>query len=382
MSKTVKLSEFCGYIAGRQREIVAVYAEIEQVQQQFNELFRQKMQAWQTAISRGVPLLLGDQALPPALAQSLLQVIGEERAKLEREIADLTAQVDTQRQAADRTVAEAQAEMQTLRRANPQLDAEEEAIKARRAEIAQALQQLDAEIKATGWLTGFFRRRRLRRQRDQVRAGLATETARLRRVRQQWQDEKQRFEANQGRLCAQWEAAGIEAAQAQARLDHLLGNLERLSREQGAARLLAELTAAPAAAEPLHTLLAEMAELNRTKAEYEEGLRTVAEALGLLKGLGEGMERFYRSAAKVLEEQRQYNLRELRIELSAAVLDFHALWPELRAQVKDEKTLGAQPAEFSRRVRAAIEGRLGDSAIAAMFESMGDALTRATKAWG
>ena len=107
----------------------------------------------------------------------------------------------------------------------------------------------------------------------------------------------------------------------------------------------------------------------------------MAEALGLLKGLAEGMERFGRSADKVLEEQRRYNLRQLRLELSDVVLGFHSLWPALRAQVKDEKTLGAQPAEFSRRVRATIDGRLSDDAIAAMFESMGDALTRATKAW-
>ncbi len=382
MSKTVRLGEFCDFVARRAQEIKGVYAEIEEVQGQFNEIYRQKMQAWQAAVSKAVPLLLGDSALPPSLAQSLLQVIGEERAKLEKEVADLTAQAQAQREEADRTLGEAQAELKALRQMNPQLDADEEAIKGRRAEIQQAIQQLDAQIKATGRLTGFFQRRRVGRERDQARANLAAETARLRRVRETWQSEKRRFETNQGQLHAKWEATSAEAAQTQARRDYLQGNLDRLSRERGAARLAAEMTAVPEAPEPLRSTLAEVVELNRVKAEYEEGLRTVAEALGLLKGLGEGMDRFYMSAEKVYEEQRQYNLRELQLGLSDPVLGFHALWPELQAQVKDEKMLGTHPAEFSRRVHSAIEGRLGDKAIAGMFDSMGDALTKATKAWG
>ncbi len=58
------------------------------------------------------------------------------------------------------------------------------------------------------------------------------------------------------------------------------------------------------------------------------------------------------------------------------------LWPEFRNQVRDEKALGKNPLEFSRTVRAVIQNRLTDQAIASMFETMGDALTRATKAWG
>lgn len=381
MSKTVGLGEFCRYVAQQEREIRNVYTEIEEVQQQFNEFHRQLVQAQQAALADTLPMLDDESALPPALAQSLLTVVDQERAKLEQEMAEVATLVEARREEADRAIAQAQAELEALRQVNPQLDAEEEAIKAQCTAIQRAIPQFEAEIKALPWLTGFFRRRRLRKELEVQRANLVAELGRLREVRERWLEEKRGFQATQAELQSAWQVASTEAAKQQARLDYLQANVGRLSRERGAARFLAELEQAPEAPEPLAAALAKIAELNRTRAEYEAGLRAVAEALGLLKGLAEGMERFGRSADKVLEEQRRYNLRQLRLELSDVVLGFHSLWPALRAQVKDEKTLGAQPAEFSRRVRAAIDGRLSDDAIAAMFESMGDALTRATKAW-
>ncbi len=381
MAETKRLDGFCSYIGLQGRAIREVYAEIEEVQFQFNEIYRQKMAEWQAAMNKGVPMLIGGAEPPPIVAQSLLRVIAEEHAKLEKEIADLTAQVSQKRAEADGAIAEAQAELAALRKENPRLDAEEEQIKASRQASQERLQQLEAEIKRTGWLS-FRRRGQLKRQREQERQALVQATTQLRRVRQAWEDDKKVYQQNQVRLHAQFDQAGVEAAQLQARLDYLRGNLEQLGRQNGAGRYLAELQAVPEVPEPLRQALAQMVELNRVKAEYEEGLRTVAEGLGLLKGLSEGMDRFSQSAGKVLEEQRQYSLKELKVRLSDEVLAFHALWPEFRNQVKDEKGLGTHPTEFSKRVNAIIKERLGDAAIAGMFNSLGDALTEATRAWG
>jgi len=382
MPKTLKLGEFCRFIGEQQNAIEAVYAEIEEVQRQFNGIYQQKVQDWQATLSKGVPLLLADAAPPPALAQDLLRIIDEERAKLEKEIAALADQVREQRNAADRAIAEAQAELAALRQENPQLNAQEEEIKARCAALQQSIQQLEVQIKNTGFLTAFFQRRRLVRERDSQRQALAAQMARLRQVRQSWVDEKKRAADNQARLHSQFDTASIEAAQQQARLDYLQANLQLLSRQNGAGRFLAELKDVPPVSEPLRGVLSQMVELNRIKGEYEEGLRTVAEALGLLKGLAEGMDRFRKSADKVHEEQQTYNLRELRLVLSDQVLGFAALWPEFQAQVKDEKQLGTHPAEFSQRVQPLLATRLSDKIIADTFESLGDALTQATKAWG
>jgi chromosome segregation ATPase len=382
MGSALRLRDFCQYVADRRQSAHAVYTEIEEVQRQFNGIYGQTMEAWKTNVSKGAPLLLAPgAALPPSLAQTLLNTIAEERAKLEKEMADLTAKVKSLRAEGDSAVHEAQAELEAMRRENPELDAREERTKAHLVELRQQVARIHDDLKRTS-LLAFGQRNRLNKELAETQRGIAAEESCLHRVRQEWVDEKQRFQQNQTRLHAKWDTAAIEAAQSQARLDYLQSNLETLSRQNGAGRTLAELQAEPeGTAEPLRAVLAQMVGLNRTKTDYEAGLRTVAEALGLLKGLADGLDRFQLSANKVLEEQQQYSLKELRIELGPQVTDFHAVWPEFQAQVKDEKTLGTHPAEFSKRVEAILAGRFTDAAIAAMFDGMGTALDAATKVW-
>ena len=377
MARSMNLDEFCSYVANQWRAMLQVYAEIEQVQQQLNDIHLRNLQLWQEAVP---PLAAEPSALPPQMARDLLAMVEEERAKLEQECRDLGSQIGGLRQRADGALAAAQSELQALRQMNPQLDAEEERTKLLLAELGDSIRALDAQIRGTGWLQ-LGLRRRLREQRDESARALQEARTRLRSLRQTWDDQKQRYQGNQARLQQEWEQASIEAAQKQARLDHLQANIKQLARQQGAARYLASLQQAPDVGGRLQPVLNDMVARNRLKAAYEEGLRAVAESLGLLRGLAEGMDRFYRSAEKVLEEQRRYNLARLKVRVDDLVLSFHAVWPEFASQVKDEKALGVDPLEFSRRVHSVIQSRLGDQAIAAMFESMGASLSEATKAW-
>jgi hypothetical protein len=93
------------------------------------------------------------------------------------------------------------------------------------------------------------------------------------------------------------------------------------------------------------------------------------------------MDRFIRSVATVYEEQRRYKLPSLSLNLSNAVTSFHTVWPDFQAKVKDEKYLGTHPLEFNQRIEDIVQARINEAAIQKMFEDMGDALTRATKAW-
>ncbi|MBC7254940.1 MAG: hypothetical protein H5T66_02385, partial [Chloroflexi bacterium] len=115
---------------------------------------------------------------------------------------------------------------------------------------------------------------------------------------------------------------------------------------------------------------------------FEEGLQAIAEALGLLKGLSNGLERFTQSVGKVLAEQRRYNLKPVRVLVPELAVNVNALWAELRQKVQDERYLGANPLEFVRLGREEITGRLSNEIIQAFFEGMGNALNEATKAWG
>jgi hypothetical protein len=203
----------------------------------------------------------------------------------------------------------------------------------------------------------------------------------IRKVRETWQAEKVRLQQAQSDLQGQWQALSVEVSQLQARVDYLSGHFDAESKRNAVWNLLGDIKDIPVREGVWEERLSALAELNGQKEAYEAGLRSVAELLGMLKGLVEGMDRFIRSVATVYEEQNRYKLPSLTLNVSDAVTSFHAMWPDFQAKVKDEKYLGTHPLEFEGRIREYLPQRLSEPAIEKMFEDMGNALTQATKAW-
>lgn len=380
------LGNFYSYIRNNRKRIADIYREIEEIQYQFNDLHARLLQGRQKLIDTYVPLLLKTDDLPADLAQLLATQEKVERDALQKEISALEEETALKRQKADQLIKQAQEQIAQLRQQNPILNEQEEQLKARRASIEREIQRLDNELKRLGcfpigWLTNYFRRRRLLKQRRKLAENLEAINRGIRAVRAKWQEEKKRLQESQAELQSQWQALSVEVAQLQARLDDLTANIEEYSKQRAVRNWLSNLQDLPATDEPWRERLAPLVELNRKKAQYEAGLTSVAEILGLLKGLGEGMDRFIRSVATVYEEQQRYKLPNLRLNLSDAVTSFHAIWPDFQAKVKDEKYLGAHPLEFSQRIKEVVQQKLHESAIQKMFEDMGNALTEATKAW-
>jgi len=381
MGTRMSLAEFYKYIRQNRKRIADIYREIEEIQYQFNDLYTRQLEERQKLIATHAPQLLqASEDLPVELTQLLEAQELIERKVIQAEIARLEGEIAEKRQKADGLITEAQRRVAYLREQNPILDQQEEELKARHASLEDEIAQLDTEIKQLG-LTSFFKRRRLRRERAQLAENLESLKAGIRTVREKWQAEKKRLQETQTDLQNQWQALSVETAQLQARLDYLRANIDELSRRNAAQNLLSSLEELPILEGPWRERLNPIVELARTKTNYETGLTSVAEILGLLKGLGEGMDRFMRSVATVYEEQRRYKLPALTVNLSDAVTSFHAVWPDFQAQVKDEKYLGTHPLEFNRRIQDIVRERINEADIQKMFDDMGDALTRATKAW-
>jgi chromosome segregation ATPase len=387
MGATMSLADFFNYCRDNRKRIDDIYREIEEIQAQFNGLYANQLDERNRLIDACAAEMLSASAnLPLELARLLDAQEQAERQALRDEITTLTGQVGNQRQKADSLVTKAQQQMAHLREENPVLNQQEEELKARRVRMELDLQKLDVELKRLPtfplrWLTHSGQRRKLNQQHAQLSENLQAMTAGIRTVRAKWQEEKKRLQENQANLQGQWQAASVEASQNQAQLDYLSSNLDALSKRNAARNLLDKLTEIPAMESPWKERLAPLSELNRSKAAYEAGLRSVAEMLGMLKGLGEGMDRFIRSVGTVYEEQRRYSLAALTVRLSDTVTDFHAAWPDTQTKVKDEKYLGLHPLEFSQRVLEFMQQRLNSAAIQRVFEDMGGALNQATKAW-
>jgi chromosome segregation ATPase len=269
----------------------------------------------------------------------------------------------------DRLTAEAQAAVAHLREANPELDRQEEQLKAAMVKdqdrYAELFEQIEAlERRFLGGMIHFIQINKLNRQHDKIKRRQAQTLQKLRTVRKEWQQSIDGAGETQAALREQWQAKSIEVSRAQSRRDHVAANLAVLAEEAAIQRLLAELV-----------------EHNHIRHSYEQGLQAVAEAAGLLKGLGEGLARFGESVGKVLQEQRRYSLADVRVPVPEFAIAVNDTWRLLQGQIKDEKQMGAQPLEFSRIITAGLSQRLPDRVIRQFFESMGAALNEATAAW-
>jgi len=381
MGTKMSLADFYKYSRENRKRIADIYREIEEIKNQFNDLYARQVEERRKLVSAHVPLLLEHRdELPQELRQALDDQERVEREALEEEIAALKAETAEKRQKADDLIREAQRRVTNLRQQNPILDQQEEELKARRASMENQIQELDDEIQHLG-ITSFFKKRQLRREREQLMDNLDEIEAGIRAVRERWQEEKKALQASQTDLQNQWQALSVEVAQLQARLDHLVTNIDDESKKRAAQNWVNDLDELPDVEGPWQERLRPVVELGRNRKQYEAGLTSVAEILGLLKGLGEGMDRFLRSLATLYEEQRRYRLPALTVNLSDAVTSFHTMWPDFQSEVKDEKYLGTHPLEFNRRVSNIVQEHINQEDIQKMFDDMGQALSQATKAW-
>ena len=384
----MSLRDFYRYLDDKRSELAAAYKDVEEVQFEFNEIFRQEMAAWQEAVSFCFPRLVTQRdELPADFVGRIDRVEEEERVRIRAEIADLEKKIAELQERSDALLGQGQEATDSLKRMNPELDAREEQLKARMAayqtdyaEAYERLERLDGS--PLGWLTNGGEIRKLKREQARIKREQALTLNELRQVRQAWTTRLQEISNAQAELREQWQGVSVELAQAQARRDHLQGNLDALAQQAGLQRVLEELDEAPPVAGELGEKLVEVAARNKTRKEYEQGLAAVAETLGLTKGVGEGMARFQKSLGTVLEEQRRYNLKQVDVVLPEQVVALNEVWSQLGAKVRDEKAMGRNPLEFSRIVKGYIDHYLSDAQIQSLFETMGEALNRATKAWG
>ena len=382
------LADFDRYLNDKRGDLTACYQEIEEVHAQLQEMFKRELAAWQEQFGACYPQVLARRReMPPAFVQLIDRTEAQERARIVGEVADLDQKSADGRTKMDSLLRRAQAATEALRTANPEINAREEKLKAavvkHQDEYTRAYEQMESlERRFWGWLTNAGRIGSLKKIQKQAKQRQTKTLEQLRQVRQEWQEDVTKAGETQSELRQQFEQVSVQVSEMRTRHDYLQGNLDTLAEQAAIQRVLEELGEPPQVPGDLGAALADLAQRNGVRHAYEEGLRAVSTALGLTKGVGDGLERFEQSVAKVWAEQRQYNLKEVQAQLPDWIATFFDTWKELRPKVKDEKYLGAHPLEFSKLVDEVVKTRLTDEAIKNAFETMGEALNRATKAWG
>jgi chromosome segregation ATPase len=380
------------YLDDQDQAIEALIVQLDEVQVTFNAQFDEFKVQHDATLDR-----LTDQiATDPSLAGPQLTAAIEERLPEERQRIDERRQkvreeyLPKRQQAADDLLNKAQAELAELRTLNPQLDAQEEALKAEKAEFEAQLAELNEEIgrlsRGLGVVRHFLAITKADRERQRVIGKLELTNNSLRQVRREWEQKREETEQHQADLQRQWQLESVAVARLQSELDQLDDEVRRedLALHRAIRYVLDNLKEELSTSDAdLDAALQHMVQLNVSTDAYHEGLAVVGGLIGLLRGLRSGNDAIRRSVEGLHNEQQMHSayLEPLDFQLPSSFETFHKQWPALARQFADEKTIGANPANFASAVEPLLQGPLSQSSIEAMFDSLGTMIQRATAQW-
>lgn len=389
MAKRVSLAQFGGFIAQNIERIQAIRQELEELQVGFNGKYVEFKAQHDATLTSLVNQITDDPEIAgPELGRMIADLIGGERETLEARRRELKELVPKAQKEADDLLASAQSEVERYRQVNPQFDQSEEEVKGRRAELQQQLEELNAQVqkhgKGLGFLTNFGKISKLDRQRQRIIGQLQYAERELKEVRDKWEAKRTEFTSRQEKAKARWQEASIELAKLQGEAELLDDDVarERLALLRAARQVVDDLkehVACPNA--DFQSELDKMVELNVTTDNYHDGLGKAAGLIALLDGLVEGLTSMQNSVGALVREQRMHSahLPKLKVEIPRPAATFHKQWDGLRAMVLDEKSICEHPMDFVKNMEPIMETQLGNPAINQMFNSLGEALTRAAK---
>lgn len=378
------------YMDSNCEKIQALAGEIAEIQREFETHFVQAQQRYENAKAAAMAWVEAHDWQQPAwLIQAIEQRLPAVREQEQKRLAELQKQLgDLQTQQAG-IEQENDEVMQRLRTQNPALDAREEELKQQELGARDRFYRLNDDWhKSAGglrWLLSPGGVRKAREAMEQANVQWVDINARLAEVRNAWVALKQKMDETGETLQAAWRLRTAEIARLKRELSAVRGDLDAGGREAALADILGAVAEAKQSDQAeFDKLLAEVIAAHDEANQYESGIAQVAELIGLIAGVCEGLTRMSESVKSVKAEQDMHaELADLKLPAPEAALRFHALWDELRPLVLDEKKAAKHPGPFAAAVRQAIGDHLSNAAIDEMFTSLGDELNRATKEqWG
>ncbi|MHB8995401.1 MAG: S46 family peptidase [Armatimonadota bacterium] len=384
------LATMIDWMEGNCAKINALVTEIAEIQNEFETHFVEWQQRYENAKAAAIawveehdwqePQWLMDevnQRLPQMRQQKQ-----ERLAELQKEITDLETQREGIEQQNDEAVTK-------LKKQNPRLNRREEKLKQQEIDAKDNFHRLSNDWRRTarglGWLLRPGAVRRSREAMEEALEEWTTLSARLAEVRNSWLNLKEKTDETETTLQEAWRLRTAEIARLKRELSELQRDLDGAAKESALDEILDALAEPRQSNQPeFDKLLATVMEAHEASQRYEAGIGQVAELMGLVQGVCEGLTRMAESVRSVKAEQDMHaELTNLKLSADPAVLQFHSLWDQLAPLALDEMKAAAHPAQFAAAVKQAIGERLSNTNIDAMFNTLGNELDQATKQqWG
>ena len=380
------LATMLQYMDAQGQKITGLVKEIDEIQRAFETRLvdsQQKFENTKAQVAVWVEQHGWQQPawLAAAIAERLPKVEQAKRQRLDdlaREIPGLEAQ---------RGAVEDQsgARLTALKTNNPRLNAREEELKVKERDLQQALEAKMAEWRAAGsglgWLLQPGKVKQLRNQAEALGGQLADANARLTEVRNSWHTMETNVAEEETNLQQAWRLRTAEIARLKREAHRLQTDLEGACREAALDEILEAIAEAKQGDAPdFDALLAQMVSLHDQTQDLQRGIAQVAEAMGIMKGVAEGLQRMAESVKGVKQEQDMHaELADLKLRAPGTALQFHQLWDRLLPVVLDEKFAAEHPRDLADRLKQTIGDGLSNAALDGMFSALGSELDRATK---
>jgi len=380
------LATMIGYMDDQCGKIQSLTTEIEEIQRAFETRFVETQQQFDNTKARVAAWVEAhDWQQPPWLAaetqERLPQMRKQKQERLPQvaqEIADLGGQrADIEQQSSSDTEA--------LKDSNPRLNEREEDLKRQQAETQAALEERTKQWRAAGrglgWLLRAGQVRKLRAESESLADHVHDLNSRLTEVRNAWTTLEQKTGEAEQRLREAWRLRTAEIARLKREQSALQNDLDRVVREAALDDILNAVAQAKSSGDAdFDRLLADLVALHDQNRDYQQGITQVAELMGTMKGVCEGLTRMEESVQGVKKEQDMHSeLADLKLQALPVALQFHTLWDRLQPVVLDEKFAAQHPRDLASRLKQTIGDSLAPAAIDQMFNALGGELDRATK---
>ncbi len=364
-------------------DVIALYKEIEEVQKAFNAELVETGQETQKLITEAA-IKLGEAKLPPSVETKLkskkeaaLKNIKEKISKLDSSIKGLESETGKIEQKAEE-------DYKGLAKTNPKLNEEEEALKVKVFEAKKDLDAIEKQLARYDGVAGWFsgdKVRQLRTEFDKALARFAALTKELDAVRISWQKNltqtKQSDDAGQKR----WKEIQLELTRLVSEKKVLEQGQEGMAISQAVAELAKE--GAEGLPAEVEKLFSQIATLKDKVEQTTEGIIKTSSIMASLVGINKGLLALLESLKGLAQEQQMHeSLPALNLDFPDPVTAFNAVWKDVASKVKDEKKMSETPTAFAQTVEGMMKENLSEAKLTKMFDTVGDAIKKATKDWG
>jgi len=405
-----RLKDLERYLDERRLMVTDVESRLCALQSKYESFFAEVARARETELEQLIGHATGDQAaLPEWFTAELLAEQAAAETELDARVASLVAQrTELEEKAEELRRASAEAEA-GMRRRNLALDRQEEALKARSAELLQRVDDYNRRIRDLGSGFGFFahlfQMRRLQRERQALDREQVDVAAQVEALRGQWVRVSTEHAEAERESSRRWTEHATEAAAVAAKLEALEATRGRILTRSAVERVLdrrrtrfeatADGTPCPRCGMPnpsrahfchicaqrltadrpdLAGSLEEVAELNHHFRRFSDGMRACQEIIGLVRGIGSGIEALGESVDDMLASEKKYPLPKLQIEVPTQARS----WGENLERFRDvvARDLSLHPQDFAASVGEVTAGAFTADAIQGYFEAIGEEMSR------